>query len=330
MDLPLLTACFAALALSFYVILDGFDLGVGILLPLQRAQPSRDHMVDSITPTWDGNETWLIMAGVSLLAAFPVAYAILMPAFYLPVVLMLLGLGLRGVSFEFRVQMMHQRRRWDFVFASGSLLAAYMQGIVVGGLLQGVATRDLHFAGSVLHVFRPFPLLSGATVAAGYCILGAGWLRLKADERLQPFVLRALRLAAITFAAFFSVACIVAVNFLPGVQLAWRAHRLSLSAILIALAVLMIALIVSPRAWKAGLVFFQGIGLFLFGMAGLTRIVYPDIVPYHMTLWDAAASSASQKFVLIGIVLVAPVVLAYSGYAYWVFRGRTPVKGWEA
>lgn len=329
MDLPLLTSCFATLALSFYVVLDGFDLGVGILLFIQRAQTSRDHMVDSITPTWDGNETWLIMAGVSLLAAFPLAYSVLMPAFYLPVILMLLGLGLRGVSFEFRVQMKHRRRRWDYVFASGSLLAAYMQGIIVGGLLQGVDIRDLRFAGSVLDVFRPFPLLSGAAVVAGYCVLGAGWLRLKAQRLLEQFAFRALRLASILFAVLLFVACIAAGNFLPGVHLAWAAHHLILSALLVAIGSLLVALIAMPEMTRAGLVFLESIGLFLLCLAGLARIVYPDIVPYHLTLWDAAASATSQKFVLIGVALVAPVVLAYSAYAYWVFRGRTPAQGWE-
>src|SRR6202008_482915 len=136
MNLPLVSACFLAFALTLYVILDGFDLGVGILLLFQPAKASREHMMDSITPTWDGNETWIIMAGVTLLAAFPVAYSVLLPAFYLPIILMLLALGLRGVSFEFRVQSTHHRRGWDLAFAVGSLVAAFMQGLIVGGLLQ--------------------------------------------------------------------------------------------------------------------------------------------------------------------------------------------------
>src|ERR1700757_1265805 len=154
MDLPLLSACFLAFTLTLYVMLDGFDLGVGILLLFQPANPSRDHMVDSITPTWDGNETWIIMAGVTLLAAFPTAYSILLPAFYLPVIIMLLALGFRGVSFEFRVKSEHYRRRWDIAFALGSLVAAFMQGLILGGLMQGVTVQDQRFAGSVLDVVR--------------------------------------------------------------------------------------------------------------------------------------------------------------------------------
>jgi len=150
MDLPLLSASFLAFTLTLYVILDGFDLGVGILLLFQPAKPARDHMVDSITPTWDGNETWIIMAGVTLLAAFPIAYSILLPAFYLPVIVMLLALGFRGVSFEFRVQSKQHRRAWDVAFGVGSLVAALMQGLVVGGLMQGVTVQNRYFAGSVL------------------------------------------------------------------------------------------------------------------------------------------------------------------------------------
>ena len=150
MDLPLLSAFFLAFTLTLYVMLDGFDLGVGILLLFQPAMASRDHMVDSITPTWDGNETWIIMAGVTLLAAFPIAYSILLPAFYLPVIVMLLALGFRGVSFEFRVQSKEHRRAWDVAFGVGSLVAGLMQGLILGGLMQGVTVQNQHFAGSVL------------------------------------------------------------------------------------------------------------------------------------------------------------------------------------
>src|SRR6266705_5117596 len=167
MDLPLVSACFLVFALVLYMILDGFDLGVGILLLFQPTTASRDHMIDSITPTWDGNETWIIMAGVTLLAAFPIAYSILLPAFYLPVILMLLALGFRGVSFEFRVQSDRHRHAWDVAFAIGSLVASFMQGAILGGLVQGVTVQNGRFAGSVLDIVRPLPLLSGITLPSG-------------------------------------------------------------------------------------------------------------------------------------------------------------------
>src|SRR5260370_15450029 len=160
MDLPLLSASFLAFTLTLYVMLDGFDLGVGILLLLQPAKASRDHMVHSITPNWDGNETWIILAGVTLLAAFPVAYSILLPAFYLRVILMLLALGFRGVSFEFRMQSKQHRREWDIAFGVGSLVAALMQGLILGGLMHGVTGQNRRFAGMVLDRFRPLPVIS--------------------------------------------------------------------------------------------------------------------------------------------------------------------------
>ncbi len=193
MDLPLISAFFLAFALTLYVILDGFDLGVGILLLFQRTVESRDHMVDSITPTWDGNETWIIMAGVTLLAAFPVAYSILLPAFYLPVVLMLLALGFRGVSFEFRAQTERHRHKWDTAFALGSVVAALMQGLILGGLMQGVTVQNQRFAGSVLDIIRPFPIISGVTLLFGYAVLGAGWLKLKSNLSVQHFAGCSLR-----------------------------------------------------------------------------------------------------------------------------------------
>src|ERR1700719_1280366 len=207
MDLPLLSASFVAFALTLYVILDGFDLGVGILLLFQPAKASRDHMIDSITPPCDGNETWIIMAGVTLLASFPIAYSILLPAFYLPVILMLLALGFRGVSFEFRVQSKQHRRAWDIAFGIGSLVAALMQGLILGGLMQGVTVQNQHFAGSVLDIFRPLPIISGISLLLGYAVLGAGWLKLKSNVSLQHFANRSIRIFAPAFAAFFGIAC---------------------------------------------------------------------------------------------------------------------------
>jgi|ERR1700677_4038058 cytochrome d ubiquinol oxidase subunit II len=329
MDLPLLTASFAALALVFYIVLDGFDLGVGMLLLFRIQQASRDHMVDSITPTWDGNETWLIMAGVSLLAAFPTAYAILMPALYLPVNLMLLGLGLRGVSFEFRAQMKRHRKRWDYVLACGSVMAAFMQGVIVGALMQGIPVHELHFAGSILDVFRPLPLLSGLAVAAGYCVLGAGWLFLKANILLIRFAVQVLRVVSCIFISVLLVACLVAVHVQPAIRSAWAFHDIALSILsgfFVALAAFLSTTSQRSRSW---LPLFGGIGLFLSGMTAIVIIIYPNVVPFNLTLWAAAASATSQKFVLFGVACVTPMVLAYSSYAYWVFRGRTPAKGWS-
>jgi cytochrome bd ubiquinol oxidase subunit II len=330
MDLPLLSASFVAFTLTLYVILDGFDLGVGILLLFQPAKASRDHMVDSIAPTWDGNETWIIMAGVTLLAAFPIAYSILLPAFYLPVILMLLALGFRGVTFEFRVQSKGHRRAWDVAFGVGSLVAALMQGLILGGLMQGVTVEDLHFAGSVLDIFHPLPIISGITLLFGYAVLGGGWLKLKSNISLQHFASGSLRVSAPAFAVFFAIACIYAVRIQPGVRAQWASHGIALACLVGLFAIAAGALTVLPEKNRNALPFSLGLSLFVVGIAGTALIVFPEIVPFSVSLWDAASSSTSQGLVMIGAACVTPVVLAYSAFAYWIFRGKTPENGWEA
>lgn len=329
MDLPLFSATFLAFALTLYVFLDGFDLGVGILLLFQSDPASRDHMVDSITPTWDGNETWIIMAGITLLAAFPIAYSILLPALYLPVILMLLALGFRGVSFEFRVQTSRHRRKWDVAFAIGSLVAAFMQGLIAGCLIQGVKVRDLRFTGSVLDILHPLPMISGVTLAVGYTVLGGGWLRLKSNLLLQEFARRSLRVSVPVFAVLFGIACLYSAQIQPGVRSQWTLHPIALPCLLGLFAIAVGALAVLTERVRPAIPLVLGLFLFVVGISGMALIVFPNIVPFSVSLWDAASSSASQEFVLIGATIVTPVVLGYSAFAYWVFRGRTPEKGWE-
>ncbi len=329
MDLPLFSATFLAFALTLYVFLDGFDLGVGILLLFQSDPASRDHMVDSITPTWDGNETWIIMAGITLLAAFPIAYSILLPALYLPVILMLLALGFRGVSFEFRVQTSRHRRKWDVAFAIGSLVAAFMQGLIAGCLIQGVKVRDLRFTGSVLDILHPLPMISGVTLVVGYTVLGGGWLRLKSNLLLQEFARRSLRVSAPVFAVLFGIACLYSAQIQPGVRSQWTLHPIALPCLLGLFAIAVGALAVLTERVRPAIPLVLGLFLFVVGISGMALIVFPNIVPFSVSLWDAASSSASQEFVLIGATIVTPVVLGYSAFAYWVFRGRTPEKGWE-
>jgi cytochrome bd ubiquinol oxidase subunit II len=331
MDLPLLSAAFAAFAMTLYVMLDGFDLGVGALLLIQSDEHLRDQMVDSILPTWDGNETWLVMTGVTLLAAFPVAYGIVMPAFYLPIIVMLLALGLRGVSFDFRYQVAGKRRRvWDIAFSVGSIVAASMQGLIVGGLIQGVAMTGDHFSGSVSDTFQPFPLVAAATVLAGYVVLGSSWLHLKATARLRSFADRILRLANPMFAGLATATCIAAAFVQPGVEAAWVAHPAPLLLIAVLFFVTAAALMAAIGGRSDVLPFTLALVLVALAIAGTVRTVFPDIVPFRLTLWAAASSTLSQVFLLIGAAIVAPVVLAYTAFAYRVFRGKTPEKGWEA
>jgi len=330
MDLPLVSACFLGFALVLYMILDGFDLGVGILLLFQPATESRDHMIDSITPTWDGNETWIIMAGVTLLAAFPIAYSILLPAFYLPVILMLLALGFRGVTFEFRVQSKLHRRGWGVAFAAGSLVAAFMQGLVLGGLMQGVKVENQHFAGSVLDVVHPFPIISGLALPFGYAVLGGGWLKLKSNLSLQAFANRSIRVSAPFFAILFGIASIYAVRIQPSIREKWASQGIALACLVGLFAIASGMLTTMTKKARPAVPFLLGQFLFIVGMSVTALLAFPYIVPFRVTLWEAASSSASQTFVLVGAAFVTPMVLTYSAVAYWIFRGKTPEQGWQA
>jgi cytochrome d ubiquinol oxidase subunit II len=330
MDLPLFSAAFAALAITLYVMLDGFDLGVGALLLTERDEALRDQMIDSIMPMWDGNETWLVMTGVTLLAAFPVAYAILMPAFYLPLIVMLLSLGLRGVSFDFRFQVVGQSRRfWDVAFSLGSISAASMQGLILGGLIQGVTITDREFSGSVFDIFQPLPIVTGVTVLAGYVVIGSAWLHLKATAAVRSLAERSLRRATPIFVALAIATCIAAALVQPGVKAAWAAHP----APLIMIAVLFFAAsagLMNVTGGRSDILPFALAQLqFALGIAGTALVIFPDVVPFRLTLWDASSSTHSQIFLLTGAVIVTPVILAYSAFAYSVFRGKTPEKGWE-
>jgi cytochrome d ubiquinol oxidase subunit II len=330
MNLPLIAALFMLFALTMYVVLDGFDLGVGALLLAQRDEQVRNRMVDAIAPTWDGNETWLIMAGVTLLAGFPLAYGILLPAFYIPVIVMLLALGLRGVSFEFRHNSTTSRRRWDAVFAGGSLVAGLAQGVIVGGLIHGVKVEGDAFAGSPFDTFSPFCILTAVTVVAGYATLGVGWLRLKGEDATRAFARRHQRWIPLAFLALTVITVLIAANAQPHLIVSWRAHRDVFSFCLVAFAVCAVAIVSLAGRDEVDdhVGFALALTMMLSAMMALGLSFFPNIVPFQISLWNAASTSASLEFVLIGALAATPVVLTYTAFAYWVFHGKTPAKGW--
>jgi cytochrome bd ubiquinol oxidase subunit II len=329
MILPLLSWLFAIFALSLYVLLDGFDLGVGVLLLCQRDEGLRDRMVYSIMPTWDGNETWLIMAGVTLLAAFPIAYGILLPALYLPAIAMLLALGLRGVSFEFRYQTVAARKKWDAIFGFGSIMAAAMQGVILGALIQGIDVSGERFSGSVLDVVRPFPCLVGLVAVNGYLVLGSAWLRLKGTGDLKAFAVRSLRIALLVFVALVICTAIASALVQPAVGAAWNTRSAAIVP-LGAYFLIVAALLMFTASSSFDLIpFLLALLLVALFLAFVGIVVYPDIVPFRLTLWQAASSTRSHLFLLVGALFVTPVILGYSAFAYRVFRGKTPVEGWD-
>ena len=332
---PILTVVWAGLiafAVFAYIVMDGFDLGVGILFPLLTKGGQRNVAMNSVAPVWDGNETWLILGGGGLLAAFPLAYAILMPAVYTPLIAMLIGLIFRGVAFEYRWRTERAKWVWDAAFAGGSTLAAFGQGIILGTILQGVTVTGRGYGGGWWDWLTPFSLLTGASVVAGYALLGSTWLVMKTEGPLQDRAFSLARWAAIlTLVAIGAVSA--ATPFLKGAY--WR-HWFTFPGVLataqvpLLVAVAGVGLFWSLYRRKERWPFPIALALFALSYAGLGISLFPDIVPQRLSIWQAAAPANSQGFMLIGAVVLIPVILAYTGYAYWIFRGKTGETGYHS
>jgi cytochrome bd ubiquinol oxidase subunit II len=330
-DLPFIWAGLIAFAVLAYVIFDGFDLGVGILFTAIHDEPDRDTMMNSVAPVWDGNETWLVLGGGGLFAVFPLAYAIIMPALYAPLTLMLLALVFRGVAFEFRwrTKRPDQRNWWDWGFAGGSLAATFAQGIALGALVQGIPVANRAYAGGWWDWLTPFSLLTGIALVVGYALLGATWLVMKTTGELQA---RAYQLA--WWAAAGTVALIGAVSlWTPFLEYQYAHRWFAWPAILysapVPLLVLGCAALLArglTRRWEV-VPFAASIGLFVLSYIGLGISFYPYIVPTSVTIWEAAAPDSSLRFLLVGAVILIPIILAYTAYAYWVFRGKVDPEG---
>jgi cytochrome d ubiquinol oxidase subunit II len=323
-DLPFVWGCLIALAVLLYVVLDGFDLGIGILFPLFKDQRQRDTMMNSVAPVWDGNETWLVLGGGGLLAAFPLAYAIVLPALYAPLIAMLLGLIFRGVAFEFRFQATRGRFLWDLSFVAGSLVAALAQGIALGALVQGIPVQDRAYAGGWWDWLTPFSLLTGVALAVGYALLGACWLVLKTEGELRRRARHiALATAAITLALIGAVSL-----WTPFLNQQFEARWFTWPNMLYAAPVPILVLGCAALLYfgltreRDRLPFVAAQGLFVLSYVGLGISLYPNIVPGSVTVWDAAAPDASLGFLLVGAAVLVPLCLAYTIYSYWVFRGR--------
>jgi len=323
-DLPLIWAGIIALAVAMYVILDGFDLGIGILFPFARDEAERDQMMASIAPYWDGNETWLVLGGVGLLVAFPLAYSVIMPALYLPVILMLLALVFRGVAFEFRGISL-TKKAWNLAFAGGSLLAAFCQGVILGGLLQGIVIEGNVFAGRTFDFATPFALLTGLGVACGYALLGATWLVMKTEGAVAERARRHAKFLLLLVLAFMAAVSLWSPIEFPRIGQRW----FTLPNFFYLAPVPLVTALVAFLAWR-GLrrgddktPFLASIGLFLLGYLGLAISAFPYLVPPNITIWEAAAAPASLIFSLVGTLILLPIILLYTGFVYWLFRGKT-------
>jgi cytochrome d ubiquinol oxidase subunit II len=312
------------LAVFFYVVLDGFDLGVGMLYNFASDRRARDLVMNSIAPVWDGNETWLILGSVGLLAAFPLAFAIIVPAVYFPILLMLLALIFRGLAFEFRYRHSEHRTFWDHGFALGSALAAFAQGVVLGAFIQGFHVEGRHFAGSSLDFLTPFSVATGLGLAAGYALLGAGWLTLKTEGALQVWARALGRRCLLATAA--AIAIVSAWTPLMDAQIAARWFSWPNIAFLAPVPLITAALV--GYVWWAFRrgpdwgAFIGALGLFVMSYLGIAISLWPMIVPRSYTLDQAAASESTQAFLLVGTLALLPVILLYTAWSYWVFRGK--------
>lgn len=323
-DLPVIWAFIIAFAVFAYVVMDGFDLGLGMLFPFFPKRDDRNVMMNSVAPVWDGNETWLVLGGGGLFAAFPLAYSILMPALYTPMIAMLLGLVLRGVAFEFRWRVTHDRNLWDTAFAAGSLIAALAQGIALGAILQGVTVVDRHYGGGWWDWLTPFSLLTGAALVIGYALLGATWLVMKSTGELRE---RAYTFSWwLLFATLGALGAVsLATPFLKGEY--WRRwfewpNIAFTSVVPIAVVLITVLLTRSLTQRRDYRPFFLSLALFGITYAGLGISMWPYIVPQSVTIWQAAAPEKSQMFMLVGVSVMIPIILAYTAFAYWVFRGK--------
>ncbi|HET9903750.1 MAG TPA: cytochrome d ubiquinol oxidase subunit II [Xanthobacteraceae bacterium] len=321
--LPLIWAVIIGTAVMLYVILDGFDLGVALLFPFVDDESQRDQMMRSVAPFWDGNETWLVMGGVGLLVAFPLAYAVIMPALYLPVIFMLLGLIFRGVAFEFRT-LARDKRWWNLAFAAGSLVATLSQGAILGGLIQGIRVENNAYAGGPFDWASPLSLLCGVGLTAGYALLGATWLIWRTEG---PIVGHARRAALVALAAVLASMGGVSL-YTPLAFDEIAARWFAVPNIFWLWPVPVVTLLTAFAAWRwietaqDGRPFFATIVLFLLGYLGLIISRFPYLVPPSLTIWDTAAVPSSQAFMLAGTVVLLPLILGYTAWSYWVFRGR--------
>jgi cytochrome d ubiquinol oxidase subunit II len=324
LDLVPLWTFLLGLAVFYYVVFDGFDLGVGMLYGLVRGDAARATVMNSIAPVWDGNETWLIFGGIGLLAAFPLAFAIIIPAVYFPILMMLLALVFRGVAFEFRFKHPTLRRIWDGAFCGGSLLATFAQGVVLGTFIQGFKIEGREFAGSSFDWFAPFPLATGLALMFGYGLLGACWLVLKTEGELQDWARRSAAICLLAVLVAIAGVSIWTPFVHPDIARRW----FSWPNIALLSPVPVITALIALGEWEAlrrrhELTPFLGaVALFLMSFIGIVISLWPMIVPYRYTLWQAASSASTQAFLLIGTLFLLPIILMYTAWSYWVFRGK--------
>jgi len=325
-DLPLIWYGIIATAIFMYVLLDGFDLGVGILFPFAPSDSCRNRMMNSVAPFWDGNETWLVLSGGGMFAAFPLAYSILMPALYIPIIMMLLGLIYRGVAFEFRFKATGNARKfWDYSFHFGSLAATFMQGMVLGTFVLGIKVHGRGFAGGPFDWLNAYSVMVGIALIFGYALLGSTWLVMKTDGITQDWARKCAAYVLGYVGLFLAIVSISMPMMNTSIKILW----FSMPNILFLLPIPLTTLLIFIMIWhglhqrKEYLPFLLSIGVFLSGYIGLGISLWPWLVPFQVSFRQAAAAPQSQSLLLAGTVVMLPIILVYTSYTYFVFRGKT-------
>ena len=323
-DLPLIFSVVIAFSIFMYVLMDGFSLGVGILFRWAPSDEDRDTMMSSTAPIWDGNQTWLVLGGGGLLAAFPLAYSLILPALYIPIIVMLIALIFRGVAFEFRFKAKTSRYLWDHAFHYGAIIATVSQGIVLGAFIQGIHVEGRRFAGGAFDWLTPFSFLVAMGLVFGYGLLGATWLVLKTEGDLQAWAYRISRRLLYGVVVLMGAISLITPFLDDEIAARWFSwpNIAYLSPVPLAVAAGGYALYRAIDRKQQLAPFLFAIGLFTLGYMGLGISLWPRLVPPDITIWEAAAAPESQSFLLIGVVVLIPVILGYTAYSYWVFRGK--------
>ncbi|MEY4907659.1 MAG: hypothetical protein RL260_1377 [Pseudomonadota bacterium] len=324
-DLPLLWAIIILFGVMMYVVLDGFDLGIGLLFPFFKSKDDRDVMMNTVAPVWDGNETWLVLGGAGLLAAFPLAYAVVLSAFYLPLILMLIGLIFRGVAFEFRFKASPERRGWwDLAFIGGSALATVCQGITLGAFISGIPVQGGRYAGGEFDWLTPFSVFTGLGLLATYALLGSTWLIMKTDGLLQlrmKLLARNLSWVLLLFIGAISLWTPLALERVAARWFTWP-NLLWFMPVPLLVVLAMLGLWRALRGTKDSAAFVYTLVLIVLGYSGLGISIWPNIIPPDVSIYAAAGPPQSLGFALVGALLIVPMILMYTAWGYWVFRGK--------
>lgn len=324
-DLSAIWAVIILFGIMMYIVMDGFDLGLGILYPFFRDKEDRDVIMNTVAPVWDGNETWLVLGGAGLFAAFPLAYSVILSALYLPLIFMLMGLVFRGVAFEFRFKAPEgDRHLWDKAFIGGSLVATFFQGVALGAYIQGFPVENRSFAGGPLDWLSPFSVFTGLGLIIAFALLGSTWLIMKTEGGLQGRAFGLARPLVWILLAVIAAISLWTPLLVPGIAERWFSvpnifWLAPVPLLVLASTVLLLRALGRRNQLRP---FLYTLVLIFLGYSGLGISLWPNIVPPGITIWDAASPPQSQGFTLIGTLLIIPVILAYTAWAYYVFRGK--------